>query len=311
MGAIVTMNVIAASAGLLPLLQAVWWEGRIAAVFHTSLLFTAPDGSLLHVHPGPQLVSPFSLRIDAGFARALHQIPFAQGMPVHKSGSALVMAERLQLRLDDITYYQSPRQIAGEVDPEAIRIAQQTLNLYGHTSGVDRLPAARTLITAMQQGLATSKVGQLREATRRLVGLGLGLTPSGDDFLVGCLSGLRLIRQNKQAVFQLLERWRDALLPDVDARTTRVGAAFIRYALDGAFAEVLDLAALSFLAPARPSLVQAAVGRLLAQGETSGSDTTLGLLTGLEALLFTPDREPRYEWEAASSISSTSAATRA
>jgi Protein of unknown function (DUF2877) len=309
MGAIVTMNVIAASASLRPFLRAVSWEGQIAAVFHTSLLFTAPDGSLLHLHAGPHLVSPFSLRIDAGCARGLHQMPLVQGMPVRKIGSILDIARRLHLRLDDITYYQSPRQIAGEVDPEAIRIGRQTLHIHGRTGGVDRLPAARTLITAMQQELATSKVGQSLEATRRLVGLGPGLTPSGDDFLVGCLSGLRLIRQHEQAVFQLLERWRDALLPEIDARTTRVGAAFIRYALHGAFAEVLDQAALSLVAPAQPPVVQSAVGRLLAQGETSGSDTTRGLLTGLEALLFRPDREPRHAWEAAPSISSTSAAT--
>jgi Protein of unknown function (DUF2877) len=309
MGSIVTMNVIAASAGLLPFLQAVSWQGRIAAIFHTSMLFTAPDGSLLHLHAGPQLVSPFSLRLDAGLAWVLHQIPLAQGMPVRKRGSTLDMAERLQLRLDDVTYYQSPRQIAGEVDLEAIGIARQTLNIYGRTGGVDRLSAAQPLIAAMQQDLVNNKAGQLREATRRLVGLGPGLTPSGDDFLVGCLRGLWLIRWQEPAACQTLDRLHDAVLPDLDARTTRVGAEFLRYALGGAFAEVLDRAALSFLAPARPPVVQSTVGRLLAQGETSGSDTALGLLACLEAFLITPDREPCHGCEAEPSVSSTSAAT--
>jgi hypothetical protein len=64
----------------------------------------------------------------------------------------------------------------------------------------------------------------------------------------------------------MLDHLQAALLPDLDARTTRVGAEFIRYALEGTFAEVLDQAAVALLAPAHPSKVQSTVSHLLVQG---------------------------------------------
>jgi hypothetical protein len=284
MDSIVTMNVIAAGAGLQPLLHTASWEGRITAVFANSFLCTTPDERLLHLHAGPQLVSPFSLRVEGEFAKVIGEIPLVQGMLVRKMGSGIDMAGHLHFRLDDITYYQSPRHFAGELNPDAVEIARQTLSSHGRTGGFDRLPGAQTIVTAMQQALVNAHPGQLLEAARRLIGLGPGLTPSGDDLLVGCLRGLWIMRRNEPAVLQMLDGLRTVLLPDLDERTTSVGAEFIRYAMDGAFAEVLDRAAEALLAPISPQLVQSAIGRLLAQGETSGTDTTLGLLTCLEAM---------------------------
>jgi hypothetical protein len=295
MGSMVTMDVIAASAGLEPFLQVAPWEGQIAAVFDRSLLCTAPNEHLLHLHMGPHLASPFSLRIEDDFAKLLQAIPFVQGMPVRKMGLTIALTEDVHLRLHRTTYYQSPRHLSVDVEPEAIRHARQTLRLYGRVGGFDQLPAAQTIGSTMHQALAGGDAAQMLEATHQLIGLGPGLTPSGDDFLVGCLRGLWLIRNNTPVAGQTLDRLRDVLMPDLDARTTCVGAEFIRYALEGAFAEILDRAALALLAPSHPQVVQAAITRLLAQGDTSGTDTMLGLLTCLEALLSSPNREPRHE----------------
>jgi hypothetical protein len=54
--------------------------------------------------------------------------------------------------------------------------------------------------------------------------------------------------------------------------------------------------------------VQSTITPLLAQGETSGTDTMLGLLTGLEALLSSSDREPRHEAQDAATTLASSAA---
>jgi hypothetical protein len=308
MGSMVTMEVIAASAGLEPFLQAAPWESQVAAVFHRSLLCTAPDERLLHLHMGPRLASPFSLRIEDDFAKMLHAIPFMQGMPVSKMDLTIAIAEAVHLRLHRTTYYRSPRCLRGNVEPEAIGYAHQTLRLYGRFGGFDQLPDAQTIGSTIHQALAARDAVQMLEATRHLIGLGPGLTPSGDDFLVGCLRGLWLIRSKAPGAGQILDRLREALLPDLDGRTTCVGAEFIRYALDGAFAEILDRAALALLAPSHPQVVQSTITPLLAQGETSGTDTMLGLLTGLEALLSGSDREPRQEGQDAATTCASSAA---
>ena len=297
MGLLATMDVIAASAALEPFLQAASWEGQIAAVFRHSLLCTAPDKRLIHLHTGPRLASPFSLRIeiDEAFAKMLHATPFVQGMPVWKMDRTIAITEGVHLRLARTTYYESPRHPSGAVEPEAIGHARQTLRLYGRVGGFDQLPDAHTIARTMHWALAGRDAAQILEATRHLIGLGPGLTPSGDDFLVGCLRGLWLTRRNAPGVGQMLDRLREALWPTLDARTTRVSAEFIRYALDGAFAEVLDQAALALLAPSHPQVVQSAITGLLAQGDTSGTDTMVGLLTCLEALLSIPKSEPCQE----------------
>jgi hypothetical protein len=212
--------------------------------------------------------------------------------------------------LDEITYYQSPSYVMEAIDPEAVRIAWQVLRAHGRFTGIERIPGIQAIAAAIRQALANGYPAQLLEAARHLIGLGPGLTPSGDDFLAGYLRGLWLIRRNQPAACQMLDCLRNALLPDLDSRTTPVGAEFIRYALDGAFAEVLDQAALALLAPSHPQVVQSAIGLLLTQGETSGTDTTLGLLTCLEALLFIPNRESRHEWQDTPATFSSSAARR-
>jgi hypothetical protein len=166
------------------------------------------------------------------------------------------------------------------------------------------------IITAIKQALADWNSAQMLDGARHVIGLGPGLTPSGDDFLVGCLRGLWLLRTSAPEACQMFSCLRDALLPDLDARTTHVSAEFIRYALDGAFAEVLDQAALALLAPSYPAVVQSAVSHLLAQGETSGTDTMLGLLTWLEALLSILDPKPHREWQDVPATLATSIATR-
>jgi Protein of unknown function (DUF2877) len=305
-----TVHVIAASASLHPLLQATSWQGAIAAVFHRSILCTAADARLLHLHTGSQLASPFSLCLDGDFTKVLGDLPLIRGMPVRKIGATIDIAEHIHLKLDEVRYYQSPTHRSGVIDPDAITIAWQVLRANGRGDGFEKLPGAQTTSTAIQQAIADRNPAQMCEATRHLIGWGPGLTPSGDDVLVGCLRALWLMPWNHPAVYQLLHHLRAALLPDLTARTTGVGAEFIRYALDGAFAEVLDQAALSLEAAFHPLLVQSAVSRLLAQGETSGTDTLLGLLICLEALLCVSDREPRHEGPDAPSVLLTSTATR-
>jgi hypothetical protein len=296
MDSLFRVNVISAGAGLLSLLQATSWQGTITAVFHSSLLCSTSDGRLIHLHTGPQLLSPFSLRLAGDFGTVLREAPIVPGMPVRKANGAVEVAAHLLLRLDDVSCYQSPGPLVATIEPDALGIARQLLRAHGRPGGFGQIAATPGLVTAMHCALAARHAPQLFAAARHLIGLGPGLTPSGDDFLVGYLRGLWLLDWQDSSVSHVLSRLRKSLLGDLDARTTRVGAEFIRYAIDGAFGEVLDQAALSLLAPSHPPALQSALGQLLAQGETSGTDTTLGLLTCLESLSPRPPREPRQQW---------------
>jgi Protein of unknown function (DUF2877) len=115
-------------------------------------------------------------------------------------------------------------------------------------------------------------------AADQLVGLGPGLTPSGDDLLAGTLAALRLL--GGDAAFTA------ALADHVSAvggrRTTALAATLLRLAGQGNVAAEVGqvIKALN----GQGSLEDAA-GRLHAVGHTSGADLARGLLIGTTAAL--------------------------
>jgi hypothetical protein len=123
------------------------------------------------------------------------------------------------------------------------------------------------------------------DAAERIVGLGPGLTPSGDDVLAGLLVSLRLLGgavHGAETSIWLADWIGAAVTADADTRTTALAAGLLHCAARGqASAEVAAvlraLAGQEALAPA--------VRRLLGAGHTSGADLTWGILTGCRATL--------------------------
>ncbi|GAA4230457.1 hypothetical protein GCM10022254_25310 [Actinomadura meridiana] len=143
------------------------------------------------------------------------------------------------------------------------------------------------------------------EAAERIVGLGPGLTPSGDDILCGLLVSLRLVGdavlQHGETAYLLrgddpprppvrsahgsvwMADWLGAAVTaDASTRTTALAATLLHCAAaGGACAEVTSVlrCVVGGEAP------DAAVRRLLAVGHTSGTDLAHGVLAGCRAAL--------------------------
>jgi hypothetical protein len=123
------------------------------------------------------------------------------------------------------------------------------------------------------------------EADERIVGLGPGLTPSGDDVLAGLLVALRALGasvQHGDTALWLADWLGAAVTADADTRTTTLAATLLHCAAEGqasaeATAVLRGVAGLDPLGPA--------VRRLLAAGHTSGADLAFGLLAGCRATL--------------------------
>lgn len=121
----------------------------------------------------------------------------------------------------------------------------------------------------------------LANEAARLIGLGPGLTPSGDDYLGGVLIGLRWLGRGAQA--DSLWRWLEPLL---ESRTSAISAAHLAAAAAAgqaheALHEVLDNLSAWQAPDLHPSLA-----RLDAVGHTSGWDA----LAGVIAVARTADR---------------------
>jgi len=128
----------------------------------------------------------------------------------------------------------------------------------------------------LMQGASTGSLGKVRKGAMGLVGLGPGLTPSGDDFLCGFLLGL----------FIAGERRPIRVILDAAKATHRISRAYVWAAARGGAAEVWHRL-LFALCTARGW--QQATRAILRTGETSGADA----LTGFLAWWATPARRPR------------------
>ncbi len=115
-------------------------------------------------------------------------------------------------------------------------------------------------------------------AAERLLGLGPGLTPSGDDLLGGVM--LALAAAGRADLQQSL--WR-AIAPRLADLTSPISAAHLRAAAEGMAAQPLhDMLGLLFLGGT--DRLDAGLRALSAVGHTSGWDALSGLVIALDAL---------------------------
>ncbi len=159
------------------------------------------------------------------------------------------------------------------------------LVITGRADTSDRSAKAATpifadLVRLLPPAIATEcATPALVRAATLLVGLGPGLTPSGDDLLGGLF--LTLSALNRTILRDAL--W-DGLAPEMDLLTTGLSGAHVAAAADGLAAERVHLALnalLTYDAASLPGHLDA----LRAIGHCSGCDTLAGIVLGLDAAL--------------------------
>lgn len=126
-----------------------------------------------------------------------------------------------------------------------------------------------------RRSLSERKLTPPIQETAGLLGLGAGLTPSGDDYISGVLTGLRQI----PAGAGLLDSLGKAVQANL-ARTNRLSQHFLAYAIAGHWGRLEDQMVAALCAGERSSYLAAAEA-LSAYGSSSGLDEMLGLRTGL------------------------------
>ena len=175
-------------------------------------------------------------------------------------------------------------------------------------SSVGRAFATRLAYTLPLLARATERrdVPGITAAAARLVGLGPGLTPSGDDFIAGYLAALWSRAGFESGIDAMLPSLADALAP-LFLRTNAISRQMLSDAVQGRFAErLVDVTR----AVANAGDVVDASAHALASGHSSGADTLCGLLFGyapdlaMQAAPSPPDRPPGQPLSRAARIES-------
>lgn len=136
--------------------------------------------------------------------------------------------------------------------------------------GAGWVAAAQLPVRQLIDGLAEEDLDGLRRAARRLAGLGPGLTPAGDDFLLGAAYALWVLYPVSRA-----EALVAALLSPAIPLTASLSAAWLRAAGCGEAGERWhDF--LEVLVWGPPQALGSAVESLISSGHTSGADSLAG-----------------------------------
>jgi hypothetical protein len=155
----------------------------------------------------------------------------------------------------------------------------------GVIEGTD--PRLAGLLESLRRAVLEKDEAGLGAALEHVVGLGPGLTPSGDDLI----TGLSLTRSVFREV-RLRQGKGDALWGVVVrralTRTHELSAFFVEEALSGRGHEFAE-DTLAFLLEGRPRETALAASRLIGLGATSGFDIGVGLYLAAEW-------ERRYAW---------------
>ncbi|WP_214320109.1 DUF2877 domain-containing protein [Nonomuraea sediminis] len=261
----------AASTAVRPVLEAPRRPARVLAAF--------PAGVYLEVRTD---LEPSVIAIITGAATRLpNSVLLAAELPHVTVGDEAAVGDgsvelgHLSLRA---RRWWDPAPPLGPVD--LVRLAEALPRVVPHGAGL----AGNSTVALLAESCASGWLLGAVSAAERLVGLGPGLTPSGDDVLAGLLVTLRHLGGAagvERAVW--LAGWLAATVTyDARTRTTPISATLLHCAARGeASPEVTDvLRAVADGLPLDPALL-----RLHALGHTSGADLTQGIAIGLSAVV--------------------------
>ena len=239
---------------------------------------------LLTLQPRGSVLSPISM-ITACTEGELAELPFA----ARKTLSVTLKTEHTS-RQD---LFLSARKLSSHVYTEnlhkkirqAIAMAENS-DLPPHMRGVELLlnqpnlvgeslymNAIQNILLQFRQSIGDS--AKMADTLCRLIGLGIGLTPSGDDFLCGFLAGLRMSSSvSSQILTVKSDNFRQILEKKICShlnRTNEISAAFLHCAALGQFSIPIHLLLSSEITAEQ--IYQAFSGI----GHSSGIDTLCGI----------------------------------
>lgn len=266
---------VAAAAPLAPLLDGPPVPARVAVTGRWAAYLVAPPAApggpdrVLVIATPDAVVPPCAVVLRAGLTPA---DLVAVGDDVTVGGGGLrTPAGVLAVR----RWWTPPRLPTGTPDAGAVRSAVALLGEPPVPGGPDdaRARALLAAAPAAEAVLAGDVTGAVTALTR-VIGLGPGSTPSGDDVAAAVLLAGRAVGAPR------VDRTAGAVLRAAAGRTTPVSIGLLAEAAAGRAVPPV-VGALRALLGAAP--VEPAVRRLLAVGSTSGTDLATGLVATVAA----------------------------
>lgn len=268
-------------------------RGSVLAVFRRSFYVELDGGALACIGPAAMGAGP--LNALAGLPDGLdwRASGLVAGAPAHVGRGSLTIAGRFEFALEPAVEWSPARPADGwsrEALAAGLAALRRTAQGYDLSGGLARLvmpdaPSGDILIergragaAALRNWIAGDCTNELSTKVHDLIGLGPGLTPSGDDLVGGAMIALRALGRADDAT--ALARW---ALPIARAATGKISLALLSCAAEGEGAEALHRTIAPIMA-GDGDAIAAGIAALDAIGHSSGWDALAGAVAVMSAL---------------------------
>ena len=272
--------------------------GRVHSCYARIINVRTPSGRLLTLQGEGMLQAPMGLALATDVAVLGTHLPVG-ALVVQDIPTARSYLAALRLRCADALVWDgrvlaqpglTPSELAGRAHGLAAWLCLHTpthglapllLALEHGLMGLSATSAAAyTALALLYSGRQAFTIPALLTLVQALVGLGEGLTPSGDDFLVGLLAVLHMTGFLPCSAGASVH---EQFYQCVRLGTTQLSGEFLRCAFAGYFAEPLVMLVRALWAPGADAWpVHAAT--LAAVGHSSGVDAMVGIALGCRLL---------------------------
>lgn len=282
--------------------------GKVHSSFRQAVNILTPGG-IVSVVSGPASRGPLNVSLAPHRMAELQSYRIEAGDAVARRGNVMVIGNgKLSISLKNARVCLPPnldgfRLARTDQILENLRVAKKFTKSYGRLQGLGELidlvdgtsvedhyhtnrfcayalPRVRSLMKAVSAG----GVVAVQEASGELLGLGLGLTPSADDMLSGMMLILNMYARIVPTRLQFVSSVSRAIASETKARTTLLSREYVEQASQGNGNELLMELCQALLTGGLTD-VDRMVRDVLNIGETSGTDTVLGVLLGLQLIL--------------------------
>lgn len=151
---------------------------------------------------------------------------------------------------------------------------------------------AHGLLARLKKNFLEESNWDAAETFNEFVGLGTGLTPSGDDFILGFLAFFHFLKKPPLRS-NFIRDIRNKLMNSVSGRTTMVSEVYLNYGLNGQFSETLTAFVQGLFTDDFDELKKKTL-QLISIGSTSGVDMIAGCLFATHLCLYEMNLTKRH-----------------
>ncbi len=268
-------------------------RGSVLAVFRRAFYVELDGGALACIGPAAMGGGPLNALARLPDGLDWRAAGLVAGAPAHVGRGSLTIAGGFELALEPAVEWSPARPADGwsrETLAAGLAALRGAARGFDLADGLARLvvsdaPGGDILIergragaAALRNWIAGDCTTQLSTNIRDLIGLGPGLTPSGDDLMGGAMIALHMLGRADDAA--ALARW---ALPIARVGTGKISLALLSCAAEGEGAEALHRAIASSAA-ADGDAIAAAIAALDGIGHSSGWDALAGAVAAMSAI---------------------------